>query len=74
MHVATDLPGAGFVEDLDLQNDGLNDTTWTPYTYNYTGVTGGDAFLIRFNLASGAFEGAGGTLLVDNVVLAPTGQ
>ena len=70
LHLQTEIPGPGFEENLDIQNQGLNDATWTSYTFDFTGVDpGATTFLMRFNIASGAVIGAGGEILVDNVKL-----
>lgn len=71
VHSQITLPGAGAVNNFDLQTGGLNDATWTSYSYEISGVdNSSDALNMHFNMAAGAFVGAGGTLLVDNVVLA----
>ncbi|MBX2803206.1 MAG: DUF4397 domain-containing protein [Myxococcales bacterium] len=74
VQLQTELPGVGAVNNFNLENgSGLNDKTWTPFNFDFKGVdTKGDTFRIHFNLAAGAFKGAGGGLLVDNVVLNPT--
>lgn len=68
-HVGIEAPGTGRLNTFDLQNQGLNNATWTPYTINLTGITGDGNFLVQFNLASGAFVGAGGGVAIDNVRL-----
>ena len=56
---------------FDMQAKGMNDSTWTTFTANISGAAaaGKSNFQIQFNLAAGAFEGAGGTILVDNIKL-----
>ncbi|MGC6531542.1 MAG: hypothetical protein ACON34_00920, partial [Flavobacteriales bacterium] len=74
VHLQTILPGAGAVNNFDIQTGGLNDAGWTPYSFSFSGVdNSSDALTIHFNLAAGAFNGAGGTLIVDNIVLTGTG-
>ncbi|MEZ4798643.1 MAG: hypothetical protein R2809_02465 [Flavobacteriales bacterium] len=67
VHLQTELPGVGTVNNFDIQNQGLNESTWTHLTYSYSGVGVGSIFRIHFNIAAGAFVGAGGTLLIDNI-------
>jgi len=70
LHLQTNIPGTGVVNNFDLQNGGLNETTYTSYSFDFSGVDpAGTIFTIHFNFASGAVEGAGGTLLVDNIRL-----
>lgn len=72
LHLQTNMPGAGVVNNFDIQNGGLNESGWTTYTYDFTGVDpSADTLSIHFNFAAGAVEGAGGSVLVDNVLLAP---
>ena len=74
VHLQTTLPGSGTVDNFDIQTGGLNDAGWTPYSFSFSGVdNSSDSFTIHFNLASGAFVGAGGGLMVDNIVLTATG-
>ena len=70
IHFLSDNPGAGFVPSFDLQNQGLNDTTWTSYSVPISGITPGTAtFEMRFQIAAGAFTGAGAGIAVDNVTV-----
>jgi hypothetical protein len=70
VHLQTDIPGLGVVNNFDLQNQGLNESTYTSYSFDFSGVDpGATTFIIHFNFASGAVVGAGGVLLVDNVKL-----
>ena len=59
----------------DLQAQGLNNNTWTDYSFDIpvspTGAT--DDLVLRFEMAAGAFSGAGGTLLIDNLTLTTSG-
>lgn len=59
----------------DIHTSGLNNDTWTDYSYdipvNPTGSV--DDLVLRFELAAGAFAGAGGTLLIDNLTLTTSG-
>lgn len=70
VHLRTEIPGVGFNENLDLQNSGLNETTWTSYSYTFSGVeNAASTFKIGFQFAAGAVVDAGGTLLVDNIIV-----
>ena len=73
LHLQTNFPGVGIVNNFDLQAQGINDATWTSFSYDFSGIdNSSDLFYIHFNLAAGAFVGAGGTVLIDNIVLTPT--
>jgi hypothetical protein len=72
VHFQTNLPGIGVTTNLDIQTGGLNDATWTTYTFDYPGVGAGTNFSMNFNLAAGAFIGSGGALLIDNMQLSCT--
>ena len=74
LHLQTNMPGAGVINNFDIQNGGLNDTTWTGYSFDFTGVDAsmGSNLSIHFNMAAGAVIGSGGGVLVDNVELKPT--
>ena len=70
VHLQTNIAGTGVVNNFDLQTQGLNETTWTSYSFDFTGVdSGANAFTIHFNFASGAVVGAGGELMIDNIKL-----
>ena len=70
VHLQTDIPGPGIINNFDLQNQGLNESAYTSYSFDFSGVDpGATTFSIHFNFASGAVVGAGGVLLVDNVKL-----
>jgi 1,4-alpha-glucan branching enzyme len=69
LHLLTEFPGTGVTNTFDIQNGGLNENTWTHYTYAFNNVTAASNFRMHFNMAAGAFLGAGGTLLVDNIEL-----
>jgi hypothetical protein len=70
VHLQTDIAGVGVVNNFDLQAKGLNEASWTSYSYDFTGVeAGANTFTIHFNFASGAVAGAGGELLIDNIKL-----
>jgi hypothetical protein len=72
VQLQTEIPGTGVVDNSNLEAQGLNETSWTSYSFDFTGVNpAGDTFRMHFNLAAGAFVGAGGTLLVDNIRLSP---
>ena len=66
VHFSYETP-SGLVEDFDIQNDGLNGTDFTTYTYNAT-TTGGSGILkMSFNFAAGGGKDLGGSLLLDNL-------
>ena len=69
LHLQYEVPGAGTINVFDLQNQGLNDATWTSYSIDITGITGDGILRVHFNMAAGAFSGAGGTVLLDNLVV-----
>lgn len=70
VHLQTNIPGSGVINNFDLQNNGLNETTYTSYSFDFAGVeASANTFTIHFNIASGAVIGAGGVLLVDNIKL-----
>jgi hypothetical protein len=69
LHLQTEFPGTGVTNTFDIQNAGINENTWTHYSYTFNGVTAASLFRMHFNMAAGAFLGAGGTLLVDNIEL-----
>ena len=72
-HLQTDMPGVGVVNNFDLQANGINDSTWTSFSYDFTGVDPTmNNLMIHFNFAAGAVIGAGGSVLVDNIMLMPT--
>ncbi|MGF1566239.1 MAG: hypothetical protein ACFCUH_12805 [Flavobacteriales bacterium] len=72
-HLQTEFPGVGTTNTFDLQTQGLNEATWTNYTYTFNGVGAGSLFRMHFNIAAGAFIGAGGVVLVDNIQLVCNG-
>ena len=69
IHFSYETPGGGFQQDFDIQNDGLNDSTYTPYTYNATTSGGTGIFKVSFNFAAGAAVDLGGSVLLDNVTV-----
>ena len=71
VHFQIEAGGVAVQNTLDIQHDGLNATTWTSYTVEYDGIAANTNGTIRlnFNLAAGAVAGAGGELLLDNVVV-----
>ena len=73
VHLQTELPGPGTVNTFDLQTQGLNSAGYTSYSYTFDNLTAGSLFRMSLNLAAGAFSGAGGTLLVDNLNLTNNG-
>jgi hypothetical protein len=74
LHLQTNIPGPGVVNTFDIQNQGLNAASWTSYSFDFSGVTSGaTTFSMHLNMASGAFIGSGGAILIDNVRLAGLG-
>ncbi|MFM2227687.1 MAG: hypothetical protein RL664_1030 [Bacteroidota bacterium] len=69
LHLQTEFPGTGITNNFDIQNGGINENTWTHYSYTFSGVNAASLFRMHFNMAAGAFFGAGGILLVDNIEL-----
>ncbi len=69
LHLLTEIPGVGVINNFDIQNQGINENDWTNLTFTFNGVGAGNLFRMHFNVAAGAFVGAGGTVLVDNIVL-----
>ena len=71
VHFQIEAGGVAVQNSLDIQNDGLNDSSYTSYTIEYDGIPANTNGTIRlnFNLAAGADAGAGGELLLDNVVV-----
>lgn len=75
LHLQTNFPGVGVTNNFDIQNFGLNTTTWTTYSFDFAGVdAAATTFSMHFNMASGAFVGAGGSILVDNIRLSGVGS
>lgn len=66
IHFSYETP-SGAVEDTDIQNDGLNGTDFTTYTYNATTTSGSGILKMSFNFAAGAAQDLGGSVLLDNV-------
>ena len=70
VHLQTNIPGVGVVNNFDLQAQGLNESTYTSYSFDFSGFDpGATTFMIHFNIASGAVTDAGGTVLIDNIKL-----
>lgn len=75
VHMEVEHPTTGGAntktQHLNLENGGLNDTTWTTYTKTVTGIPANSngLIIIRIMLAAGAGSGDGGELLIDNVVV-----
>ncbi|MEZ4798646.1 MAG: T9SS type A sorting domain-containing protein [Flavobacteriales bacterium] len=74
IHLQVELPGVGTVNTFDIQTAGINDADWTHLTFSYDNVTAGNLFRIQFNLAAGAFIGAGGGIMIDNVEVIGNGS
>jgi hypothetical protein len=72
LHLQTNMPGAGVINTFDLQARGINEAGWTRIEVEVNGVDpAGDLFGMHFNMATGAFVGAGGSILIDNIQIAP---
>ena len=70
VHLQTNIPGSGVVNNFNLEAQGLNQDTYTSYSFDFSGVdAAATTFYIHFNFASGAVENAGGELLIDNIKL-----
>ena len=72
VHAQLDLPGHGVANLSDLQNQAtVGSGTWTNITYeaDVTPAASFDQFLFHINIAAGAVENAGASLLLDNVHL-----
>ena len=68
-HFLTFTSGAGDTNFFDLQGQ-VNDATWTNINVNINGITNASTTLkISFQIAAGAIVGAGGTILIDNIVI-----
>lgn len=74
LHMQTEFPGVGTTNNFDLQTQGLNEAGWTGYSFTFDNVSGNGIFRIQFNVAAGAFVGAGGIVLLDNVAIAGGGD
>ena len=73
LHLQNEFPGLGTVNNFDLQNAGINTSTWTHLSYTFNGVTAGTLFRMQFNIAAGAFVGAGGSVMIDNITVTCNG-
>ncbi|MBT6492808.1 MAG: hypothetical protein HOK97_23760, partial [Deltaproteobacteria bacterium] len=69
LHLQVEAPGAGVINIYDLQAQGLNDASWTSFSVNVSGITDNGILRMHFNMAAGAFSGAGGTVLIDNILV-----
>lgn len=70
IHFLSGNPGTSLFQALDLHTQGINENTWTSFEHTISGITPGHTgFQAQFQIAAGAFIGAGGTLLVDNIVI-----
>ncbi|MGF1566238.1 MAG: T9SS type A sorting domain-containing protein [Flavobacteriales bacterium] len=72
-HLQTQFPGVGVTNTFDLQAAGLSETDWANFSYTFNGIGDGNLFRIHFNIAAGAFVGAGGQILIDNISLVCAG-
>ncbi len=70
VHLQTIFPGIGATNNFDLQGQGLNQSTWTNFSFEFDNLNNNaDNFIMHFNIASGAVTGAGGVILIDNIRL-----
>lgn len=70
IHFSSDNPGAAFFQALDLHTQNINENTWTSFEHTISDITPGHTgFQAQFQIAAGAFSGAGGTLLIDNIAI-----
>lgn len=70
IHFMHETANVAAVNTFNLENQGLNENTWTSYEIEHT--LSGDAtglFKVLFNFAAGADAGMGGELLMDNFVI-----
>ncbi|PRX55341.1 PKD domain-containing protein [Flagellimonas meridianipacifica] len=73
IQLQTEIEGQGTVNTNDIQNQGINESTWTTITVDYTGISAGTGFFrFNVNIAAGAVVGAGTTLYIDNIRLEQT--
>jgi hypothetical protein len=71
-HLSTETPGLGVTNFFDLQG-GINSTTWTNLNYDVSSISNANTTLkISFQIAAGAVIDAGGTVLIDNIVITGT--
>lgn len=72
IHFLSNNPGPGFLPAFNLENQGLNASTWTHYSVPINGITAGTTtFNMSFQIASGAVANAGGAIAIDNVTVVP---
>jgi hypothetical protein len=75
VHLNYNVAGPGSQNIFNIETGGLNASTWTSYSFPISGVdAGADSFYVHLNLASGAFEGAGGGIALDNVTVSYAGS
>ena len=72
LHLQTEFPGLGVTNTFDIQNQGINEVNWTTLSFDFNNIGSGNLFRMHLNMAAGAFVGAGGALLVDNIRLVGT--
>jgi endoglucanase len=71
-HLSTETPGLGVTNFFDLQG-GINGSTWTNLNYDVSSISNANTTLkISFQIAAGAVIDAGGTVLIDNIVITGT--
>lgn len=71
-HFLTLTPGPGDTNFFDLQGQ-INDATWSNIDVDINGITNANTTLkLSFQIAAGAIVGAGGTILIDNLVITGT--
>ena len=73
-HFLTLTSGAGDTNFFSLQGQ-INDATWSSIDVDVIGIANANSTLkISFQIAAGAIVGAGGTILVDNIVITGTAR
>ena len=72
LHLQTEFPGLGVTNTFDIQNQGINEVNWTTLSFDFNNIGSGNLFRMHLNMAAGAFVGAGGALLIDNIRLVGT--
>lgn len=71
-HLLTLTPGAGTTNFLDLHGQ-VNSSDWSNLSVNINGITNANTTLkISFQIAAGAIVDAGGTVLIDNIIIKGT--
>ena len=74
LHMQTEFPGLGTTNNFDIQGQGLNEASWTGYSFTFDNIWRNGIFRLQFNVCLGRFVGAGGVVLLDNVALSGSGD